>query len=146
MSPDELKDYPLTVEQPVVWGELDANGHVNNIWYFRYVENARVELYRRIGKYDHEAAAGVTIVVASTCCRFKAALGFGDAVITGVKVDAIEEDRFHTSYRMIRRADGALVAEAEALLVCFDPLKNAKTAIPPKLRAEIERFRQPVAP
>ena len=29
-------DYPVAVELPVVWGEMDAFGHVNNIVFFRY--------------------------------------------------------------------------------------------------------------
>ena len=141
MNPGVLDEFPVTVEQPVVWGELDPNGHVNNIWYFRYIENARVELYRRIGKYDQETAGGVTIVVASTSCRFKAALGFGDVVVAGVKVEAIEEDRFATSYRLVRKADGALVAEADALLVVFDPHRKLKSVIPEAMKRELERFR-----
>lgn len=133
-----LSDYPVTVEQPVVWGEIDANGHVNNIWYFRYAENARVELYRRIGKYDENVSGGVTIVVASTSCRFRAALGFGDVVVTGVKIDAIGDDRFTTSYLIVRKADGAVAAEAAAELVCFDPVRRVKAAMPAPLRRRLE--------
>ena len=136
--PDVLLDYPITVEQPVVWGELDPNGHVNNIWYFRYIENARVALYQRIGKYDHESTEGITIVVGSTSCRFKASLGFGDVVITGVRITSIEEDRFSTSYRIIRKSDGAIAAEAEATLVCYDVKSRTKAAIPGKLRTDLE--------
>jgi acyl-CoA thioester hydrolase len=33
-----LADYPVVVEIPVAWGEMDAYGHVNNIVYFRYFE------------------------------------------------------------------------------------------------------------
>lgn len=141
MSSKALRDYPVRVEQPVAWGELDPNGHVNNIWYFRYVENARVELYRRIGKYDDESAQGVTIVVAATSCRFRAALGFGDVVTIGVKVDSIDDDRFCTSYRIVRKGDDGVVAEAQATLVCFDPDRKAKAAIPEKLRRALEQFR-----
>ena len=133
-----LSDFPVTVEQPVVWGEVDANGHVNNIWYFRYVENARVELYRRIGKYDESVAGGVTIVVASTSCRFKAPLGFGDVVATGVKINEIGVDRFLTSYQVVRKSDGAVAAEAEAELVCFDPVRRVKAEIPAPLRQRLE--------
>ncbi len=136
-----LEDYPISVEQPVVWGELDPNGHVNNIWYFRYIENARVALYQRIGKYDRDSADHTTIVVGSTSCRFKASLGFGDVVITGVKITSIQEDRFSTAYRIVRKADGAIVAEAEATLVCYDTKIHAKTAIPGKLKAELEAVR-----
>ncbi len=138
----DLLNYPITVEQPVVWGELDPNGHVNNIWYFRFIENARVALYQRIGKYGHESTESITIVVGSTSCRFKAPLGFGDVVITGVQITSIEEDRFSTAYRIIRKADGVIAAEAEATLVCFDMKSRDKVAIPGKLRTELEALRQ----
>ncbi|MDR0577025.1 MAG: thioesterase family protein [Candidatus Accumulibacter sp.] len=136
-----LSGYPITVEQAVAWGELDPNGHVNNIWYFRYIENARVALYQRIGKYDPEAAGGVTIVVGSIGCRFKSALGFGDTAVTGVRIDAIDEDKFLTSYRVIRKSDEAIVAEAEATLIGYDPQKQGRAAIPEKLRTALEAIR-----
>ena len=50
MTVAALRELPVSVEQAVLGGELAPNGHVNNIWYFRYSENARVERYRQIGK------------------------------------------------------------------------------------------------
>ena len=40
------------IEQVVTRGHRDANRHVSNVFYFRYMENARVEFYRPIGKYE----------------------------------------------------------------------------------------------
>ena len=37
-----VADYPVVIEIPVAWGEMDAYGHVNNIVYFRYFESARI--------------------------------------------------------------------------------------------------------
>src|SRR5690554_6847675 len=34
---------------PVRWGDLDAQNHVNNTLYFRYFEEARVQLFRQAG-------------------------------------------------------------------------------------------------
>lgn len=34
---------------PVRWGDLDAQSHVNNTLYFRYFEEARVQLFRQAG-------------------------------------------------------------------------------------------------
>lgn len=41
MAADPLDGYPVRIEVPVAWGELDAFGHVNNTAYFRYFESAR---------------------------------------------------------------------------------------------------------
>ena len=132
-----LSDYPVTVEQPVVWGDLDPNGHVNNIGYFQYVENARVALYQQIGKYDRGPEEGIILVLASTSCQFKQALSFGDIVVTGVRISSVSEDRFTTSYRLVRKADRIIVAEAEAVSVAFDIHKKTKTPIPQEVRERI---------
>ena len=34
---------------PVRWGDLDALNHVNNTLYFRYAEEARVQLFDQVG-------------------------------------------------------------------------------------------------
>ena len=73
MTVAAFREFPVSVEQAVVGVELAPNGHVNNIWYSRYSENARVERYRQIGKYD-QSANGATIVVASRGCCFKATI------------------------------------------------------------------------
>lgn len=36
-------------EFDIRWGDMDALGHVNNIMYFRYFEQARLEWYERQG-------------------------------------------------------------------------------------------------
>ena len=37
-----LEQYPVILEQPVAWGDMDAFGHVNNVMYYRYIESARL--------------------------------------------------------------------------------------------------------
>ncbi len=43
MTHELLAGYPVVVEQAVVWGDMDSYRHVNNVVYFRYFENARLE-------------------------------------------------------------------------------------------------------
>ena len=40
----ELAGWPVIVEIPVQWGELDAYGHVNNTVFFRWFESARIHI------------------------------------------------------------------------------------------------------
>ena len=46
---DPLAGYPVIIEIPVAWGEMDAFQHVNNIVYFRYFESARITYFERTG-------------------------------------------------------------------------------------------------
>jgi predicted hotdog family 3-hydroxylacyl-ACP dehydratase len=50
-----LEHDPLIIEQVVTWGD--------NVIYCRYMENASVKFYRRIGKYEFEERTGITLVV-----------------------------------------------------------------------------------
>ena len=40
---------------PIRWGDMDAYGHVNNTVYFRYMEQARVEV---LGAQQYKGASG----------------------------------------------------------------------------------------
>jgi len=55
-----LADYPVVIEIPVAWGEMDAYGHVNNIVCFDYRENCKAllpaELRRKISELENSVA------------------------------------------------------------------------------------------
>ncbi|NYT81886.1 acyl-CoA thioesterase [Alcaligenaceae bacterium] len=52
---------------PVRWGDLDAMDHVNNTVYFRYFEEARVQMLAAAGIFN---AAGRGSVLAQASCDF----------------------------------------------------------------------------
>jgi YbgC/YbaW family acyl-CoA thioester hydrolase len=72
--------YPVVVRQAVVWGEMDSYRHVNNVVYFRYFENARLEYFRRLDWPDFEAQTGIGPILAATQARFRRALTYPDTI------------------------------------------------------------------
>ncbi|MHA2239162.1 MAG: acyl-CoA thioesterase, partial [Candidatus Hodarchaeales archaeon] len=44
-----LKEFPVTVQIPVAWGDMDSFGHVNNTKFFKYFETARIKYFEEIG-------------------------------------------------------------------------------------------------
>ena len=62
---DLLADFPVTVEIPVAWGDMDAMGHVNNVVYFRYFETARIAASRT----SASVPSGSRTVSARSCTR-----------------------------------------------------------------------------
>ncbi|WP_245153585.1 acyl-CoA thioesterase [Allopusillimonas ginsengisoli] len=52
---------------PVRWGDLDALNHVNNTVYFRFFEEARMQLLEQAQAITQ---AGKTFVLAHTSCDF----------------------------------------------------------------------------
>ncbi|NYT85562.1 acyl-CoA thioesterase [Pollutimonas harenae] len=69
---------------PVRWGDLDALNHVNNTVYFRFFEEARVQLFSQVGIMPPSRKAGV---VAHVACDFLKPLMYpAMAVVTQVLV------------------------------------------------------------
>ncbi len=66
-----LAGYPVVVELPVAWGDMDSYRHVNNVVYFRYFENARLEYFRRLDWFEYEKQIGIGPILASTQARFR---------------------------------------------------------------------------
>jgi len=132
-----LAKFPVVIEIPVAWGEMDSMGHVNNIIYFRYFESARMVYLKRIGFLEETARTGVGPILASTRCDFRKPLVFPDQVSVGIRVDDIEADRFVTYYRLVSHKLGKVAAEGEGSVVCYDYENGKKANLPESIRNAI---------
>ncbi|WP_243372181.1 acyl-CoA thioesterase [Geotalea sp. SG265] len=135
---EKLQGFPVIVEFPIAWGEMDPQQHVNNVVYFRYMENARIAYYDRIGAWQLAEEEGIGTVLHSTDCRYRIPLTYPDTISVGARVTAIEADRFTMEYRIVSNKLGKVAAEGKGVLVAFDFRKNGKTALPEVLRRNME--------
>lgn len=132
-----LREFKVIVEHPLAWGEMDSHLHVNNIWFFRYIENARIAYYERIGKFEFERASGVSFMLASSSCEFISPLFYPDTVLVGAGIEEILFDRAIMNYRLVSKKYRRLAATARATLVSFCYSDNKKTAFPSELKERI---------
>src|SRR5437870_12514587 len=93
-----LKGFPVVVVQEVLWGEMDAYEHVNNVAYFRYFENARLEYFKQLGWFAYEDATGIGPILAATQARFRRPLTYPDTIAIGTRLHSIAEDRFQIEH------------------------------------------------
>jgi acyl-CoA thioester hydrolase len=138
--PEILEGYPVTLEVPVAWGEMDAMGHVNNIVYFRYFESARIAYFEKMGLIDYMKETGVGPILATTTCRFRIPLSYPDTVRIGAKVVSVEEDRFVMHYLVFSRRHGKPAAEGEGVIVPFNYRQGRKVPVPETLREKIQQL------
>jgi acyl-CoA thioester hydrolase len=137
MSGDPLAGYPVVVELPVAWGDMDYFRHVNNIVFFRYFESARIEYLERIGFREIGEGQPVGPILASTDCRFRRPVTWPDTVAVGARVTEVGEDRFSMEYRLVSRKLGAVAAEGGGLLVSYDYEAQRKVPLPDAVRRAI---------
>jgi acyl-CoA thioester hydrolase len=134
---DLLAPYPVVVEIPVAWGDMDYFRHVNNIVFFRYFESARIEYLERIGFREIDDETPVGPILAETGCRFRRPLTWPDTVAVGARVTRLDADRFDMEYRLVSSAQDAIAAEGTGTLVSYDYAAGRKAALPDFVRRAI---------
>ena len=132
-----LEAYPVVIETPVAWGEMDSLRHVNNIVYFRYFESARMAYFDRVGFWAYMDETGVGPILASTRCKFILPLTYPDTVSVGARVSEIKDDRFVMSYAIVSHNHARLAAEGEGLIVSYDYRALTKAPLPEEIKRRI---------
>lgn len=137
-----LDEYPVTVEMPVAWGEMDAFGHVNNAVYFRYFESARIACFDRVSYPALMEKTGCGPILAATDCNFRVALTYPDRLVTGSVIEHIGEDDFVMAYAVFSRRHDKVAARGSGRIVSFDYRGQTRTPIPTRIRSGLEQLRR----
>ena len=132
-----LSGFPVTIEVPVAWGEMDALGHVNNIVFFRYFESARIQYFAAVDFLGRPETGTIGPILASTHCRFRRPLHFPDTVIAGARTTELLDDRFTMEYRIVSTSSGELAAEGGGVVVAYDYSDNRKAQLPDHVKQRI---------
>lgn len=131
-----LADYRVILTLPVIWGDMDAFGHVNNTVFFRWFESARIAYLDRVD-IESDGAHGVGPILAAAKCDFRRQVQFPDTVSIGAKITRLGRTSLTMVHSIASAAQNAIVAEGDSTLVIFDYDANRPTPIPDKLRAAI---------
>jgi acyl-CoA thioester hydrolase len=134
---DLLAGYPVILEIPVAWGEMDAFQHVNNIVYLRYAESARIAYLAAAGLGDTMAGGGVGPILHSIQCRFKFPLTYPDTALVGTRAGEIGADRFHMEFCIVSARHARVAATGDSIIVAYDYRSSGKVPLPAAIRAAI---------
>ncbi len=137
-----LSEFPVVLETPVAWGEMDALGHVNNIVYFRYFESARMLYFQKMGFWEYMQETGIGPILGFTSCKFRKPLRYPDRVKVGARTSNILNDRFIMNYAIASENLGGIVAEGEGVIVIYDYRTNLKTPLPDDIRQRLDSVEQ----
>jgi acyl-CoA thioester hydrolase len=130
-----MNDYPVLLEFPVAWGDLDAFGHVNNTQYFRWFESARMAYFTRMGiSAQRPEEAGP--ILATTTCDFLAPVEYPASIVVGALVTRVGNTSFTMEHEVTN--DGAVVARGSTVVVWFDYQRGEKARIPDAMRDAME--------
>ena len=125
-----MKGYPVTLEQQLAWGDMDALNHINNIVYFRYFENVRIKYFEKTGLMEIMSRTQIRPVLGATECKFLAPLTYPDTLIVGAEVSELREKRLTMEYLIFSQAQQRTAAQGKAEIIFVDFSTGQSTLIP----------------
>lgn len=134
--PTALVNYPIVHVQPVMWGEMDAFNHVNNVAYYRYAESARISYMHSLAMFKDETLT----ILAGSSCNYLRPVHYPDTLLIGVKCTKIGNTSLSMAYEYYSSAQNAIVANGTATIVRTDKdgNKQAWTADERKIISDFE--------
>ncbi|MBL4690547.1 MAG: acyl-CoA thioesterase [Rhodospirillales bacterium] len=115
------------------FSDQDSLGHINNVAYGAYVEQARVALIDALLRSRGE---GIDYILANVQIDYHREMHFPGTVDVGARLLRIGTKSITTGYGLFK--DGGNVATAGSVNVFFDPATRKSIAIPDSLRRRLE--------
>ena len=107
----------IETEVQVMFFDTDCAAVVHNIAYLRFIEIARTLLAAELGLGLPEMAQTQKYpVVVRTEIDYRRAARLGDKLVIEGWLDRLERVRFWCAFRIVRPADGVLIAECRQML------------------------------
>jgi acyl-CoA thioester hydrolase len=130
--------WPVSIEVPVAWGDMDAFAHVNNTIYLRWFESARIAYFHRTGVLDRRATHGVGPILARATIDFRKPVTFPDQITVSARVPELRNTSFTMAYRITSHAQGGVVvAEGDSVVVMLNYETGEKVTLSDELRKAV---------
>ncbi|MGA3259139.1 MAG: thioesterase family protein [Bryobacteraceae bacterium] len=134
---EALAGFPVVTTFPVLWGDQDPFGHVNNLVYLRWCESVRVEYLERVGMWVPLPPQGVGPILASIHCDYKLPLNYPDTVHVGARVTRIGNSSVRMEHLIVSHKRDELAAAVDSTLVMLDYASGRSSSVSVEIRAKI---------
>ncbi len=125
----EAFELPIVVEP----ADIDELGHVNNVTYLRWVQDAAVAHWRARAPAADQAK--LFWVVVRHEIDYKQAAYLGDEIVARTWVGAASRIKFERHTEVLRASDGRLLARARTLWCPIDAQTGKPASVSPEVRA-----------
>ena len=132
-----LADFPIITTIPLLWGDHDAFGHVNNLVYLRWAEAGRIEYLLRIGQFPELPPTGVAPILASVKCDYRRVMNYPDTAYIGTRIARIGNTSFQMDHRIVSQNLDEIAAEVGSTLVMLDYAHNRPVPVSAEARSVI---------
>lgn len=124
----------------VRYGDLDAQGHLNNAKYLTYMEQARIQYTRHLGLWGGDSFLDVGVIMAEVRLTFRAPVEFGMPVKVGVRIVRMGHKSLEVAQDIEDARNGEVLADGNVILVAYDYHTRKSIPIPDAWRKAIVEF------
>lgn len=140
-----LKKFMFSTTFKTRFNETDAFGHINNVSYFAYFEQARLDYFEHLNLLDEfsisriEAFKDNLIVSANLECHYLSQLYYGQNIEIFVRTSKIGRSSFELEYCLLE--DKKLIAAIGRGSIVYINKKSGKsTPLPEDIKEKISLF------
>lgn len=130
--------YPFPVKQQVLWGEMDAFNHINNVIYFRYFETGRVVFFNKTDLWKLFIDENIRIVVGKLECNYIREITHPAEIEIAVGIKKIGNASLTVHHKVV--CNGEIAAHGDGIIVATHPQTGKSTSWTEKLRYEFEKY------
>ena len=141
------KTWPIKTEIPVLWGDIDSFGHVNNIIYLKWCETSRVELLckmwniKNLKMEDILLDQGVGPILANLNSNYRIPVVYPDTIYVKTRISHIGNTSFGIEHQITSKNNGSkIVAETDSVVVMINYKTGEKFQIDNDNRKKLEAF------
>jgi acyl-CoA thioester hydrolase len=132
---NSLKKPNYSIKFVVPFGDVDMMGHVNNVRYLGYFENARVEhLQSLVGPWK---LAEQSFILAHAEIDYKSPSEYRDELSVGVRVASVGNSSWVYHYEVTNVKEKRLVAIGKTVQVAYDYAKGRPMQIPEAFKKKL---------
>tara|TARA_Y100000748_G_C15193102_1_gene370302 strand:+ start:95 stop:532 length:438 start_codon:yes stop_codon:yes gene_type:complete len=131
---------------PVLWGDMDGFGHVNNIIYLKWCETSRIELFRSIWNYkignmeEVLERGGIGPILANFNMDYKYPVKYPDEIKIETYLTHIGNSSMGIGHELFSQNNDKLVAKANSVVVMLNYISNDKVIIDDKDREILSKY------
>lgn len=139
-TPERSADYRFYHPMEVRYGDIDAQGHVNNARTFTYMEQARVRYVQHLGLWDGRDFKSIGIILAEAACTYKAPILLTQRLRVGVRTSRIGTKSIEFSYSIEDADSGQVMATGRTVQVAYDYKLGVSVRVPEDWRRIVQAF------
>ena len=135
--------FPVKTETTVYFSDCDPMGHCNNARFFTFMENARVQYYKKLKVLDlrtMNAQTAFGFILAEASCSFKSPAAIDETLVVSARTASIGNKSFTSEYEIREKKSRRLVAIGRSVQVMFNYRTGKSFPVPPKLRRQVSRL------